>query len=133
MPGQDQIAVDALARALSLVDEADKARSASDESPYRLLLWKSAAEVEYAAFRISITRGLSDYDPNASEDAGEDDPQDSLEVVRSLLHEARSSLEAEPRRAYQAVRNAVTVLRRIHASIETPQRGGASGSLLKKE
>jgi len=134
MPERDQKVVDALAKALSLVDDADKARDAGDKSPYRLLLWKSAAEVEYAALRISITHGLSDYDPGKSKDIREDDPQNSLEAVRALLREAQMLFEKDPRRAYAAVRGAVTVLRRTQASVERPQRSvGRSRSLPKKE
>jgi hypothetical protein len=135
VPERDPTIFDALEKALSLVDQAGKAKGSDDKSSYLLLLWRSAAEAEYAAFLISTAHGLMDYDPNAANNPGADDPRDDLDTARELLRGAQSSLQNEPRRAYEAVRNSVSVLRKMYAVLDKPleRLGVASSPPLKKE
>jgi hypothetical protein len=128
MPERDQIILDALARALSLVEEAGKANSAEDKASYQLALWKSAAESEYVAFQISTSHGLGDYDLEI--DKGRVDPKASTEIARGHLQEAQSVIQSDPRLAYSAVRNAVTVLRRLYG---TGEKTATAGPLPKNE
>lgn len=121
MPERDQILLSTFARALSLVDEALKANDTANKLSYQMLLWKSAAEAEYLAFQISMIHGLSDYPPNSA-----DDPETSVDAASTLLQEAQSSIELDPRSAYGAVRRAVTILRKAYATGEsTPKRQSA--------
>lgn len=130
MSKREQIILDTIVKALSLVDEADKANTAGDKSSYQLFLWKSGAEAEYVAFQISATHGLSDYEPQS--DKGADDPQTSTDSARMLLQEAESSIKLDPHQAYRAVRSAVTVLRKLYVSREKAQKQAAAQSLINE-
>lgn len=129
MPERDQIILDALARALYLVDEAEKENIVEDKASYQLALWKSAAESEYVAFQISTTHALGDYDPGGDKD--EVDPEASVEMARGHLQEAQSAIRSDPREAYRAVRKAVTVLRRLYGAGE--KRVTATSTLPENE
>lgn len=120
MVEQGQVIPDTFSRTLSLVAEAEKARG-SDEPSYKLLLWKVAAEAEYLAFQLSLTKGLADYDP-ASNDDENSDPIDPLGAARTLLEQARSSIESDPKESYRAVRKVVSVLRTTYVGIDKPSK-----------
>lgn len=112
-----QVLADAIAKALSLLDEAEKAHG-TDESFF--LLWRAAAESEYFAFQISLANNLGDYDPEVRRDAVSS--VDSLKEPRSLLEQARSSLTTDPKGAYRAARQAVWVMRTVLASTEKSRK-----------
>jgi len=116
MTERDQIILDTFAGVLSLVDEAFRAMKSDDKSSFHLLLWRSAAEAEYLAFQISMVHGLSDLDPNVH--SSYDDSGKAIEAVRVLLAEAQPLIHSDPRRAYQSVRGAATILRKTYASSE---------------
>jgi len=119
---RDQVLLSTFARALSLVDEARKTNDTGDKSSYQMLLWKSAAEAEYLAFQISTIHGLSDYQPDSTNDL-----EASVDAASTLLREAQSSIESNPRSAYGAVRRAVAILRKAYsAGDDTPKRRLAS-------
>ena len=121
MPERDQTMQDTLTKGLSLLDEFDRTKDAGDEHSRKLLLWKSAAEAEYLAFQISTIHGLMDYDPHSADSSRDADPQDPVGLARAMLGEARSSFQSNPRGAYQAVSNAVTILRRAYSNSKKPQ------------
>jgi len=116
MPERDQIIRDTFARVLGLVDEAYKSMNSDDKTSFRLLLWRSAAEAEYLAFQLSMVHGLSDLVPNVH--SSYDDSGKAIEAVRVLLAEAQPLVHSDPRRAYQSVRGAATILRKTYASSE---------------
>jgi len=117
---QVQVILDTMSKTLSLVTEAEKAQG-SDESSFKLLLWKAAAEAEFLTFQISTTYGLADYDLG---EKGEEniDPANPLEAARSALEEAKSSLKSDPKEAYRASRKAVSILRTTYADIDKPSK-----------
>ena len=120
MSEQVQVILDTMSKTLSLVTEAEKAQG-SDESSFKLLLWKAAAEAEFLTFQISTTYGLADYDLG---EKGEEniDPANPLEVARSALEEAKSSLKSDPKEAYRASLKAVSILRTTYADIDKPSK-----------
>lgn len=126
MPDRDQALLAIFARVLALLDEAGKAASSKEKASYQILLWKSAAEAEYLAFRLSTGKSLTDYDPAAQ--TNRDDGSDVVDVARALLRDGQSAIDSNPRRAYEAVRRAVSVLRRAYASNEKLSRSGSSQS-----
>jgi hypothetical protein len=121
MPERDQIILDTFAKVFSLVDEAFRAMNSDDKTSFHLLLWRSAAEAEYLAFQVSMVHGLSDLVPNVH--SSYDDSGKAIEAVRVLLAEAQPLVHSDPRRAYQSVRSAATILRKTYASSErSPKR-----------
>ena len=116
---ENQAIRDSLSRAHSLVNEAEKARG-SDESSFKLLLWKAAAEAEYLAFQISLTHRLSDNEPVGEQDDEVADPPNPLETAQSLLEKARASISSNPKDAYRAVRKTVSVLRSWYVELDKP-------------
>ncbi len=117
MPERNQIILGTFAKALSLIDEAGKANDSGAKSSCQILLWKSAAEAEYLAFQMSMVHGLGDYEPSA------DDLDASLNGARTLIRDAQSTVQSDPRTAYSAVRRAVAILRKMYsAGEEVPKR-----------
>jgi hypothetical protein len=111
---------EAFSRAISLIDEARELRASSESSPWRLLLWKAAAEAEYLAFKISFQYDLIDYDPNR--DTKRTNDQDPLAQARTLLLQAQASIQTDPPSGYEAIRGAVTILRSAYADAERTSR-----------
>ena len=122
MPRQDMAVADVLGRAISLLDEALESKSGGFNPSHQLLVWRSAAEAEYAAFRISVVHGLADYNViiTAPDPPG---TQDELAEARSLLRGARSASDSEPRTSYEMLRKAVGLLRKLYVSLESVQQG----------
>ena len=123
MSEQSQAIQDAISRVLSLVNEAEKARG-SDESSFKLLLWKAAAEVEYLAFQIALTHNLADYERGIEQDDEVADPSDPLDAARSLLENAQSSIQSNAKDAYRSARKAVSVLRSAYVELDKPVKKG---------
>jgi hypothetical protein len=117
---QVQVILDTMSKTLSLVTEAEKARG-SDESSFKLFLWKAAAEAEFLAFQISTAYGLADYDLGGKSEENVD-PTNPLEAARSSLEEAKSSLKSDPKEAYRASRKAVSILRTTYADTDKPSK-----------
>ena len=120
MSEQVQVILDTMSKTLSLVSEAEKAQG-SDESSFKFLLWKAAAETEFLAFQISTAYSLAEYDLGGK---GEEniDPANPLEAARSALEEAKSSLKSDPKEAYRASRKAVSILRTTYTDIDKPSK-----------
>lgn len=116
---QSQAIHDAVSKALSLVNEAEKVRG-SDESSFKLLLWKAAAEAEYSAFQIALTNNLADYESRSEQDDEIADPSNPLGAARSLLEKAQSSIQSNTKDAYRSVRKAVSVLRSAYVELDKP-------------
>ena len=119
MSEQSQSIHGALSKALSLVNEAEKVRG-SDESSFKLLLWKASAEAEYLAFQIALTHHLADYEPIGDQDDEIADPSDPLGAARSLLEKAQSSIQSNTKGAYRSARKAVSVLRSAYVELDKP-------------
>ena len=112
--------LDTISKTLLLVTEAEKAQG-SDESSFKFLLWKAAAEAEFLAFQISTAYGLADHDLGGKSEENVD-PTNALEAARSALEEAKSSLKSDPKEAYRASRKAVSILRTTYTDIDKPSK-----------
>lgn len=121
LPERDSPVSVTLAEALSIVKRAIQAAAAEDRSTYPFLLWKSAAEAEYAAFQLSMTQGLSDFNPTSNHDEADVEP--TAEAAHELLLYAQSCLQSKPRDAYFTIRNAVTILRKMSVAAENLSKG----------
>ena len=108
---------EAFSKALQLLNQIQKSSPSEAGREREILVWKCAAEVEYLAFRIATIHGLSDYDPHWVE-VGEV----SVEAIRSLLEAARTDFESDPRRAYEEVRRAVSLLRKMRVATRGRRR-----------
>ncbi len=120
MPEPDQVVRETIGKVLSLVDQATRATMAGDSASYNLLIWKSAAEAEYLALHISMMHGLGDFEPTKK---GGINPELSVEAARQLLQDAQFSIQSKPREAYGAIREAVTILRKMCVAVEREPRG----------
>jgi hypothetical protein len=114
---RDQATINSFSKALELIDQARNARGAESNPRRELLLWKSAAEAEYLAFRIAIIHGLADYEPHTDDKA-----EPSVEAARELIANAQTSLESDPRWAYRNLRQAVNILRKTSMANEKGPR-----------
>jgi len=113
LPKPDQVLLQSMTKAQTLVKEAQSVRS--DKQAFALTLWKAAAESEYAAFRIAVALGYEDYQ---SPDIDEDPQGDQLEVAEELLKEAEKSLSQKPQQSYASVRKTVAILRKMYGAEE---------------
>ena len=63
MAERDQATIVAFSKALELINEARNTNNGKNQPGREFILWKSAAEAEYLAFRIAMVHGLGDYEP----------------------------------------------------------------------
>lgn len=105
----------AISRAISLIDQIlNDQRTESEDA--KQALWHASEETEYAAAVLSLTHGLSDFDPDFKESGHpKAEIDERISFARTLLVDSLELLETKPTLCYEKLRHAVQVLRKIRA------------------
>jgi len=105
----------AISKAISLLDQIANDQKAEPESVQRAL-WHAAEETEYAAAVLSLTHGLTDFDPEFKEvDLQKAEIDKQISFAKTLLVDSLELLESKPTICYEKLRYALQVLRKIKA------------------
>ncbi len=79
-----------------------------DNAAMERKLWKIGADLEYAAFIVSMKAGLTDFMVDQDESLGSDvDLNRLLDDAQELLEKAEQQLLGDPRSAYKCLRLAI--------------------------
>lgn len=105
----------AISSAISFLDQIANDQKAESEKVERAL-WHAAEEAEYAAALLSLTHGLTDFDPEfKGDDLQKAEIDKQISFARTLLVDSLGLLESKPTLCYEKLRYAVQVLRKIRA------------------
>jgi len=108
----------AITRAISLLDQSLAGQKTENSRSLREALWHVSEETEYAAAVLSLSHGLTDFDPELREIGLKKMVMEGqASFARTLLCDSLALLGSNPKLSYEKLRHAVQILRKIQAQI----------------
>jgi len=109
----------AISIAISILDKIQAEQDLQKSSNLREALWHAAEESEYAAAVLSLSHGLTDFDPELREiNVKKMTIRDQARLAKTFLQDSLALLGSKPKQSYEKLRYAVQVLRTIQAEIK---------------